>query len=77
MNISDADDITALRAVSDLSGHQRDWADVMPALRQSLAPEQVGMWRQSAKARGFIERHPALMNVARITQLGQESLELT
>lgn len=73
MDISTSEDFAALEAVSSASGNG-DWADVMPALRSAVAPERIGLWRQSAASRGLIERHPDMMNIARITVAGQHAL---
>lgn len=75
MEISPAEDLAVLKAVAEASGSQGHWADVMVAIRSSIAPEKVGLWRQSAKARGLIVQHDNLMNVARITDKGQLALK--
>jgi hypothetical protein len=47
----------------------------MVAIRSSIAPEKVGLWRQSAKERGLIVQHDNLMNVARVTDKGHLALK--
>jgi hypothetical protein len=75
MEISPAEDLAVLKAVAEVSGSQGHWADVMVAIRSSIAPEKVGLWRQSAKSRGLIVQHDNLMNVARITDKGNRMVQ--
>jgi hypothetical protein len=75
MEISPAEDLAVLKAVAEVSGSQGHWADVMVAIRSSIAPEKVGLWRQSAKERGLIVQHDNLMNVARVTDKGHLALK--
>lgn len=75
MESSFAEDIAVLKAVAKSSGPQGHWADVMGAIRSSTPPENVGVWRQKAKARGWIIQHKTMMNVARITDEGHRVLK--
>jgi hypothetical protein len=74
MEISEADNFTVLKVVSDASGRQSDWVNVAAMISSSIAPEKIGLWRHKAMLGGYLEYYENKMNVARITDAGRAAL---
>ena len=74
MEISEAENFGVLKVIAAASGHDRNWVDVTAIISSVVRAELIGIWRHRAKLCGYLEYYGGKMNVARITETGQQAL---